>query len=137
MENHRPIPGRIRFRVAFDPFLVELGFESLKSDTFVYVYHKNDTTTILTLYVDDLLLGEDIVVLDALAMKEAVFCSNMMTEIGFGANFSSVPLYIDNTATLHVIGNRTYSVRTKHVALRFFYIRELVKKERCRPSYCY
>ena len=92
MENHRPIPGRIRFRVAIDPFLVELGFESLKSDTFVYVYHKNDTTTILTLYVDDLLLGEDIVVLDALAMKEAVFCSNMMTKIGFGANFSSVSL---------------------------------------------
>ena len=26
------------------------------------------------------------------AMKEAVFCSNMMTKIGFGANFSSVSL---------------------------------------------
>ena len=64
----------------------------------------------------------------ALAIKEAVFCSNMMTEIGFGANFSSVPLYIDNTATLHVIENRTYSARTKHVALRFFNICELVKE---------
>lgn len=63
----------------------------------------------------------------ALAMKEAVFCSNMMVELGFRGDFGQVPLYIDNTATLHVIGNRTYSSRTKHIALRFFYIRELVK----------
>ena len=36
-----------------------------------------------------------------------------------------MPLHIDNTATLHVIGNRAFSSRTKHIALRFFYIREL------------
>lgn len=28
----------------------------------------------------------------ARAMKEAVFCSNVMTELGFGLDFSSVPL---------------------------------------------
>ena len=34
----------------------------------------------------------------ALAMKEeAVFCSNMMLELGFDKSFGSVPLYIDNT----------------------------------------
>ena len=32
----------------------------------------------------------------------------------------------DNTATLHVIGNQAFSSRTKHIALRFFYVRELV-----------
>ena len=31
-----------------------------------------------------------------LAMKEAVFCSNMMKELGFGTRFDSVPLCIDN-----------------------------------------
>ena len=40
----------------------------------------------------------------ALAIKEAVFCSNMLIELGFGKD-EKVPLYIDNTATLHVIGN--------------------------------
>ena len=38
----------------------------------------------------------------ALAMKEAVFCSNMLTELGFGKEFEQVPLHIDNTVTLHV-----------------------------------
>ena len=62
-------------------------------------------------------------VASALAMKQAVFCSNMMTELGFGKEFGHVPPHIDNTATLHVIGNRAFSSRTKHIALRFFYIR--------------
>ena len=65
-------------------------------------------------------------VASALAMKEAVFCSNMPTELGFGKEFAQVPLYCDNTATLHALGNRSFSSRTKHIALRFFFIRELV-----------
>ena len=65
-------------------------------------------------------------VASALAMKEAVFCSNMLTELGSGKGFAKVPLYCDNTATLHVLGNRSFSSRTKHIALRFFFMRELV-----------
>ena len=35
----------------------------------------------------------------AMAMKEeAVFCSNMMLELGFDKSFGSVPLYIDDTS---------------------------------------
>ena len=71
----------------------------------------------------------------ALAVKEAVFCSNMLTELGFGAECEQVPLHIDNTATLHVIGNRAFSSRTKHIALRFFYIRELVKENKITTHY--
>ena len=66
----------------------------------------------------------------ALAMKEAVFCSNMMKELGFVTRFDSVPLYIDNTSALHVAGNRPYSSRVKHVAIRYFFIQELVKEGR-------
>ena len=61
----------------------------------------------------------------ALTMNEAVFCSNMMTELGFGQQFGQVPLYIDNTATLHVLGNQAFNSRTKHIALRYFYVRDL------------
>ena len=71
----------------------------------------------------------------ALAMKEAVFCSNMMKELGFGARFDRVPLHIDNTSALHVAGNRTYSSRVKHVALRYFFIQELVKEGRIGIHY--
>ena len=71
----------------------------------------------------------------ALTMQEAVFCSNMMTELGFGKEFGQVPLHIDNTAKLHVIGNRAFSSQTKHIAMRFFYIRELVKENTITTHY--
>ena len=74
-------------------------------------------------------------VASALAMKKAVFCSSMLTELGFGKEFEQVPLHIDNTATLHVIDNRAFSSRTKHIALRFFYIRELVKGNKITSHY--
>ena len=68
-------------------------------------------------------------------MKEAVFCSNMLTEIGFGKDFAKVPLYCDNAATLHTLKNRSFSSRTKHIALRFFFIRELVSVGRISIRY--
>ena len=44
----------------------------------------------------------------ALTMKEeAVFCSNMMSELGFGESFGSAPLHIDSMSALHIAGNRT------------------------------
>ena len=64
---------------------------------------------------------------EALAMKEAVFCSNMMLELGFDESFDSVPLYIDITSVLYATGNRTYSPRAKHIALRCFSVHELVE----------
>ena len=71
----------------------------------------------------------------ALAMKEAVFCSNIMLELGFDKRFGSVPLYIDNTSALHVAGNRTYSPRAKHIVLRYFFVQELVMKGKVRVHY--
>ena len=72
---------------------------------------------------------EEELVAAALTMKEeAVFCSNMMSELGFGKSFDSVPLFIDNTSALHIAGNRTYIPRAKHIALRYyFFVQELVE----------
>ena len=63
----------------------------------------------------------------ALTTKEGVFCKSMMQELGFKDGFDSVPLFIDNTSALHVTGNCTYSSRGKHIALRYFFIQELVE----------
>ena len=65
----------------------------------------------------------------ALIMKEAMFCSNMMKGLGFGTRFDSVPLHLDNTSTLHVAGNQTYSPRVKHVVLRYFFVQKLARRE--------
>ena len=74
-------------------------------------------------------------VASALAMKEAVFCSNMMTELGFGKEFGQVLFTTTTLRHFMKIGNRAFSSRTKHIALRFFYIRELVKDMKITTRY--
>ena len=65
----------------------------------------------------------------ALTMKEeAVFCSNMMPELGFGESFGSVPLHIDSTSALYIASNHAYIPRAKHIALRYYFFgQELVE----------
>ena len=57
--------------------------------------------------------------------REAVYISNFMTELNF-KTFGSVPINSDSTGARTVAGNAMHSQRTKHVALRYFFIRELV-----------
>ena len=63
-----------------------------------------------------------------LTMKEAVFCSNMMLELGFKEEFGSVPLYIDKTSLLDVVGNHTYSPRAKYITLRHSFVQGLMEE---------
>ena len=71
----------------------------------------------------------------ALIMKEPMFCSHMMKELGFGTRFDSVPLHLDNTSTLHVAGNQTCSPRVKRVVLRYFFVQELGREGRISIDY--
>lgn len=64
----------------------------------------------------------------ALTMKITMSCFNMMVEVGFKKGLSSVPLCRNNTSTLHVTGNRIYSPRAKNVALRYFFVQDLVQE---------
>ena len=68
----------------------------------------------------------------ALRMKKAVFCSNMTLE---HESFGRAPLFIDKTSALHVAGNRTYSPRAKHVALRYLFVQELVEEGKISIHY--
>ena len=54
--------------------------------------------------------------------REAVYLSNFRMELGF-KTFSSVPINSDSTGALCVAGNAMFSSRTKHIALRFFFVR--------------
>ena len=67
-------------------------------------------------------------VVAVLAMKEAVYCAGMMGELGFEETFKCAPIQIDNTSALHVARNKTYSSRAKHVALRLFYVCEIIQQ---------
>ena len=68
-------------------------------------------------------------------MKEAVFCSKMMLELRFNDSFGSVLLYIGNMSALHVTGNRTYSPRENDIALRCFFVEELVEEGKISIHY--
>ncbi|CAB1106136.1 unnamed protein product [Ectocarpus sp. CCAP 1310/34] len=69
--------------------------------------------------------------------REAVHISHFMTELNF-KTFESVPINSDSTGALTVVaGNAMHSQRTKHMALRYFFIRELVLRGQVtlhRPS---
>ena len=52
---------------------------------------------------------------------------NMLSELGFEKEFNSVLLFGDNIGALHVVGNFTYSARITSIALRFFFLKELVR----------
>ena len=71
----------------------------------------------------------------AIAMKESRFCSNTIVELGFKEGFESVPVYIDNTSALHVVGNKTFSPREKHITLSYFFGQEIAK-ERNTTIHC-
>ena len=61
------------------------------------------------------------------ASKKTVYLSNVMAELEFGRLFESVPLFGDNNGAVRIAGYSTYSSRTKHIALRFVYLKGLVK----------
>ena len=59
----------------------------------------------------------------------------MRVELGFEKGFSSVPLYLDKISTLHVASNSTYFPRTKHIALRYFFVQGLMEEGRITIHY--
>ena len=63
----------------------------------------------------------ELVAVAPIMKDEAVFCSNIMSELGVGESFGSVPLYIDNTSVLYIAGNHTYILCAKHIVMRYYF----------------
>lgn len=61
--------------------------------------------------------------------KEAVYISNLMQELKFD-NLKPTSIRSDSAGALSLAANSMFSSRTKHVALRFFFLRELIKRHR-------
>ena len=66
--------------------------------------------------------------------REAVYLSSFLTELGL-KDSSQVPIRSDSTGALSGAGNSMFSARTKHIALRYFFVRELVKKNKITLHY--
>ena len=63
----------------------------------------------------------------ALAMKDVIYCAGMMGELGFEETSKCAPIPVGNTSALHVARNKTYSSRANYVALRHFYVRDIIQ----------
>ena len=66
--------------------------------------------------------------------REAVYLSNFLTELRL-KDSSQVLIRSDSTGALSVAGTSMFSARTKHIALRYFFVRELVKKNKITLHY--
>ena len=60
------------------------------------------------------------------ASKEMVWLQNFLFELGKGRNNSV--LHSDSQSTIHLAKNPAFHSRTKHVELKYHYIRELLEK---------
>lgn len=60
------------------------------------------------------------------ATKEAVWLRKLLSDLGFLPNGATV-LHVDNQSTIRLIKNPEFHKRTKHIDIKFHYIREVVE----------
>lgn len=69
------------------------------------------------------------------ATREAVFLRNMMLEIGLPQN-SATTINEDNQPCIHLVRNPVTSGRSKHIALRFNFVRDQILDGNIEVVYC-
>ena len=62
-----------------------------------------------------------------LAVKEAIYLQKLLMELGY-YNQNKFPLYCDNQAALSISQNPIFHNRSKHIAVRYYYIRDIINK---------
>ena len=83
-------------------FLQSLKFKRLQSEHCLYIYSHDDEICLISLYVDDLIIA--------------------------GTDASITNIYEDNKACLDYSKNSTSHQRTKHISVRYHFIRDLIQE---------
>ena len=60
------------------------------------------------------------------ATKEAIYIKSILQQLGF-YNQDKFPIYSDNNGALLLAKNPVFHGRTKHIAVKYHYIRELIE----------
>jgi len=143
-----------------DKALEEIGFIRLKSSSCIYKYEEK---ALLAVYVDDLalfaesdiMLGSSIVIwrsrkqqcvsLSTMeseyialsqTVKEVVWLLSCLKEIDFMVNSKiTVPVFVDNKAAIDFSTSRIEKSRTKHIDIRFHFVRDFVQNGVVRIKY--
>ena len=69
------------------------------------------------------------------AAKELVWLRSLLMELDVFIGVPT-PVYEDNQATIVIANGSGLSSRTKHIDVRYFYVREQIENERIRVEYC-
>lgn len=67
--------------------------------------------------------------------REAIWLHQLGQELGFLPN-TPVVIHEDNQAALQLVADQRFSERTKHVAIRHFFVREQVARGTLSVTYC-
>ena len=67
--------------------------------------------------------------------REVLFLQALVDEL-YGTTQDSIPIFCDNQGAISLASNNKFHGRTKHIDLRYHYIRELVKNGTLHLEYC-
>lgn len=68
------------------------------------------------------------------ATKEAIWIEGLMAELGFSDLAKSITLFVDNDSAVKLMKNAEFHARTKHINIRYHFIREAVKNNKISPT---
>ncbi len=61
------------------------------------------------------------------AVKEAIWLQGLVTDLGFEQQ--EVTVYCDSQSAIHLAKNQVYHSRTKHIDVRFHFVREILEED--------
>ena len=65
--------------------------------------------------------------------REAVWLRRMLLDLN--VHFTTLPMYVDNKSAINLAHNSEYHKRTKHIDVRFHYVREVVESKQIKIEY--
>jgi len=66
---------------------------------------------------------------------QSVWLSNIMTQIGFNLDVP-IKIYVDNVSTINLAKNPFLHQRSKHIDIRYHFLRDQVEKNMIKLEYC-
>ncbi|KAE9171598.1 hypothetical protein PF005_g27075 [Phytophthora fragariae] len=107
-----------------DKHLKSMGFEPADADPCVYTRGEGDDECIVCLYVDDMLIASRQKAVIA-TVKAGIAEKFLLKDIG-AEQVGATVIYEDNQGAMALAKNVGYQARTKHIDIRYHFIREKV-----------
>ncbi|KAE9285861.1 hypothetical protein PF008_g26805 [Phytophthora fragariae] len=116
-----------------DKHLKSMGFEPADADPCVYTRGEGDDECIVCLYVDDMLIASRQKAVIA-TVKAGIAEKFLLKDIG-AEQVGATVIYEDNQGAMALAKNVGYQARTKHIDIRYHFIREKVVSNEVELEY--